>query len=72
LEGSPLKVRYSPKEDILMYEISDYAIDYPEEMDSVIVHFTKAGKSVLLEIWTHASSLRRRLRRLRPAVLHNN
>jgi len=45
-----LKVRYSPKEDILMYEVSDEAIDYAEEMDSVIVHFTKSGKPVLLEI----------------------
>ena len=33
-----------------MYEVSDEAIDYAEEMDSVIVHFTKSGKPVLLEI----------------------
>jgi hypothetical protein len=33
-----------------MYEISDDAIDYAEEMDSVLVHFTKTGKPVLLEI----------------------
>jgi hypothetical protein len=45
-----LIVRYSPKEDILMYDISGDPIDYAEEMDSVIVHFTKTGKPVLLEI----------------------
>jgi hypothetical protein len=33
-----------------MYEVSDEPIDYAEEMDSVIVHFTKEGKPVLLEI----------------------
>ena len=45
-----MKVEYSGKEDILMYEVSDEPIDYAEEMDSVIVHFTKSGKPVLLEI----------------------
>ena len=44
-----MKVRYSSKENILMYEVSDEAIDYAGEMDSVIVHFTKSGKSGLLE-----------------------
>ncbi|MDG6983481.1 MAG: DUF2283 domain-containing protein [Nitrososphaerota archaeon] len=33
-----------------MYEISDEPIDHADEMDSVIVHFTKAGRPVLLEI----------------------
>ena len=35
-----MKVRYSDEEDILMYEVSKEPIDYAEEMDSVIVHFT--------------------------------
>jgi len=45
-----VKVNYSSKEDILMYEVSDEPIDHAEEMDSVIVHFAKSGKPVLLEI----------------------
>ena len=45
-----MKVDYSKEEDILMYEVSDEPIDYAGEMDSVIVHFTKSGKPVLLEI----------------------
>ena len=45
-----MKVDYSKEEDILMYEVSDEPIDYAQEMDSVIVHFTKSGKPVLLEI----------------------
>ncbi len=45
-----MKVRYSPREDILMYEVSKEPIGYAEEMDSVIVHFTEDGKPVLLEI----------------------
>jgi Protein of unknown function (DUF2283) len=45
-----LRVSYEAKDDILMYEVSDEPIDYAEEMDSVIVHFTKTGKPVLLEV----------------------
>ncbi len=49
-ETKVLKVKYSTKEDILMYEVCDEPIDYAEEMDSVIVHFTRSGRPVLLEI----------------------
>lgn len=45
-----MKIRYSGTEDILTYQVSDEPIDYAEEMDSVIVHFAKTGKPVLLEI----------------------
>ncbi len=57
-----MKVRYSTKEDILMYEVSDEPIDYAEEMDSVIVHFTKSGKPVLLEILDASRFLARTIR----------
>ncbi len=33
-----------------MYEVSGDPIDYAEEMDSVIVHFNREGRPVLLEI----------------------
>lgn len=46
----PLNVHYSRDEDILTYEVSGEPIDYAEGMDSVIVHFTKDGKPVMLEI----------------------
>ncbi len=45
-----MKVDYNREADTLMYEVSDEPIDYAEEMDSGIVHFTKSGKPVLLEI----------------------
>lgn len=45
-----MKVTYDKDVDILTYEVSDEPIDYAEEMDSVIVHFTKGGKPVLLEV----------------------
>ncbi len=45
-----MNIRYDRDEDILTYEVSPGKIDYAEELDSVIVHFTKEGKPVLLEI----------------------
>ncbi|NKQ37996.1 MAG: DUF2283 domain-containing protein [Methanosarcinales archaeon] len=45
-----MKLHYSQKEDILMYEVGDGKIDYAEEMGSIIVHFNKQGKPLLIEI----------------------
>ena len=45
-----MKISYNREQDILMYEVSEESIDYAEEMDSMLVHFTKDGKPVLLEI----------------------
>ena len=45
-----MNIRYDREEDILTYEVSPDKIDYAEELNSIIVHFTKEGKPVLLEI----------------------
>ena len=45
-----MKIRYDSEVDILTVEVSDSAIDYAEEVGGVIVHFTKEGKPVVLEI----------------------
>ena len=45
-----MNIRYDREEDILTYEVSPDEIDYAEELDSIVVHFTKEGKPVLLEI----------------------
>ena len=50
-----------------MYEVSDDPIDHAEEMDSVIVHFTKAGKPVLLEILDASKFLATTMRATRRA-----
>jgi hypothetical protein len=42
--------KIQPNEDILLYEGSSEPIRYAIESGSVIVHFTKDGKPVLLEI----------------------
>jgi len=45
-----MKISYNREQDILLYEVSDETIDYAEEVGPIIVHFTKKGKPVLMEI----------------------
>ena len=44
------KIRYSKDVDALLIELSDKPIDYAEEEGQLVVHFTKEGDPVLLEI----------------------
>jgi len=44
------KIRYSKDVDVLLVELSHKPIDYAEESGQLIVHFTKAGEPVLVEI----------------------
>ena len=44
------KIKYSKDVDAFIIEISDKPIDYAEEEGQIIVHFTKEGEPVLLEI----------------------
>ena len=44
------KIRYSQDVDILLIQLSSDAIDYAEETGRFIVHFSKDGIPVLLEI----------------------
>jgi len=45
-----MKISYDKEKDILLIESSEDPIDYAEEVGSIIAHFTKEGKPVLLEI----------------------
>jgi len=44
------RIRYSKDVDILIIELSDKSIDYAEEEWQIIIHFTKDGEPVLIEI----------------------
>jgi len=44
------KIKYSRDADALLIELSDKPIDYAEEEGQIIVHFTKDGEPVLIEI----------------------
>jgi len=44
------KIKYSKDVDALLIELSNKPIDHAEEEGQIIVHFTKNGEPVLLEI----------------------
>lgn len=44
------KIKYSKDVDALLIEISDKDIDYAEEQGQIIVHFSREGQPVLIEI----------------------
>jgi len=44
------KIKYSKDVDALLVELSDKQIDYDEEEGQMIIHFSKDGEAVLLEI----------------------
>ncbi|MCD6203400.1 MAG: DUF2283 domain-containing protein [Methanophagales archaeon] len=45
-----MRISYDKEVDVLMVEFSEEKIEYAEEMDPMIVHFTSEGKPVLVEI----------------------
>ena len=45
-----MRIGYDREKDILLIEVSKKPVDYAEEMGSFIVHFSKKGHPVLLEV----------------------
>jgi uncharacterized protein YuzE len=45
------KIRYNKETDAIFIELSDKQIDYAEDEGQFIVHFTKKGEPVLIEIF---------------------
>lgn len=49
-KGKGMRVSYDRDTDILMIEILDENVDYVEEAGPMIIHFSKDGEPVLIEI----------------------
>ena len=45
-----MKIKYNREDDVLLIEISNEKIDYAEEAGNMIIHFSKDGRPVLIEI----------------------
>lgn len=45
-----MKVKYDKKDDAMMIWLSDEPVSYAEQSKSVIMHFSKDDKPVLLEV----------------------
>lgn len=48
--GGIMRVSYDRETDIMLVEASKGKIDFAEEIENIIIHFTKDKKPVLLEI----------------------
>ncbi len=58
-----MKVRYDREDDVLTLLLADGVVDHAEEVDGVIVHFTKDDRPLLLEL-LDASELLAQLNRI--------
>jgi len=55
-----VKISYDPEADVMSWEVKGKAkIDYATEMGNLIVHFTRAGKPVLLELLGASSVIKK-------------
>jgi uncharacterized protein YuzE len=45
-----MRISYNREDDVLVLEVSEEGIDYAEEVGPMIIHFTKEGRPVLVEI----------------------
>jgi len=45
-----MKISYDRDVDILMIQVGEEKVEYAEEMDGIIVHFTKEDRPILIEI----------------------
>ena len=50
MKTKTIKMIYEPESDVLSWEASKQPIDYAEEFDNVVVHFSKKNTPVLMEI----------------------
>jgi len=46
-----MNVKYSPDVDALLIQLSDKPVDHAEELGDFIVHYSRDGELVLLEIF---------------------
>ncbi|MBM2817374.1 MAG: hypothetical protein HW421_4136 [Ignavibacteria bacterium] len=44
------KIKYNSDVDALLVELNDLPIDYAEQFEDLIIHYTKEGLPVLLEV----------------------
>lgn len=53
-----MKVKYDKKDDVISVWFSDKPVDYAEQSKSMIMHFSKDNKPVLMEVLRATEFLR--------------
>ncbi len=62
------KLRYDKEDDVLMVWFSQEPVEYAEQEKSLVIHFSKENKPVLMEILDASEFLRETTRILPPSV----
>ena len=62
------KLRYDKEDDVLMIWFSRGPVDYAEQEENLIVHFSKEHKPVLMEILDASTFLKETARTLPPNI----
>lgn len=65
-----IKFSYDPEADVLSWDLSGKPIDYASEFGDVIVHFTKEGEPVTIEVLHAKEFVRTAEHTVGPARLH--
>ncbi len=63
-----MNIRYEPEDDVMMIEFNKKPIDYAEQTGDLIIHYTKKGETVLLEILDASKFFRETSRAFPPSV----
>lgn len=63
-----MKVKYNKKEDIMSVWFSEKPVDYAEQSKSMIMHFSKDNKPVLMEVLNAVEFLKLTSDKLPPEV----
>ncbi len=63
-----MKVKYDKKEDIMSVWFSDKPVDYAEQSKSMIMHFSKDNKPVLMEVLNATEFLKLTSTKLPPEI----
>ena len=53
-----MRARYYPEDDLLVLRMSDQPYEHAEKLGTFIIHYTKAGEPVMLEILQAARFLK--------------
>lgn len=62
------KLRYDKEDDVLMVWFSREPVDYAEQEENLIVHFSKEHKPVLMEILDASAFLKETAKTLPPDI----
>lgn len=66
-KSKKVKINYEPEADVLRVEMASGSIDFATEVDNIVVHFSKKGVPLYLEILEATKFLKQSTKELSKA-----